>query len=507
MLDPVPGVSDTTAAPDPEVPIARHSVRRNLLHMMSSQLVTWTLATAAAVIIPRFLGPATLGELRLAGALWLIGGTVVGLGTGIYLQLEIARNRRDGLALVGPILVLRTVAFACSAVVLTIYVLATSSTVEFVVLFGIIGLGSLLGVWSEVFGTAFLGLEHMSTTAFAGAASKALNLVVVVIVLVAGGGVFGVAVVGTAVAAVGVVYYVWRYRGVAKVVFAGWRSQARPVLGGSVTFMAAGVALVLYQQIDLVVISWVAENEDLGWYGAADTLFGSLLFPVTGLLAAIFPTLGRLHATDPEGLRSLVTRTFSVLSLVAVPIGLGTTLVGPEFAPLLYGEDFRETGTVLAVLGPVIVFTFGTILFGGTALATDRGRIWVGVMLAAAALTVPLDIVLVPWANDRFDNGAIGGAVAYIVTESLQFVIGLVVIAPFLISWSTLWRSLRILAAGGVMFAVGWPLRHLPLPVPVVVCSVVYAISIIAIRVLGEEERRVVGELLARVGVRTRWAP
>jgi O-antigen/teichoic acid export membrane protein len=503
----VGALSDSTVPSGAEhTPVARHSVRANVAHMMSSQLVTWLLATLAAVIIPRFLGPATLGDLRLATSLCLITATIVGLGTSQYLQLEIARSSGEGLSLVGPILIVRSLAFTACALVLALYLAATGASAQFVVILTLLGVSTLAGQWAEVYGTSFMGLERMSTTAFAGAATKALNFVAVLGVLIAGAGVLGVVTVSVVTAVAGLAYLVWQFRRIARLSFDDWRPLAKRAVRGGVTFMAAGSALVLYQQIDIIVISAVAENEDLGWYGAADVLFGSLLFPATVIMGAIFPTLGRLSKEDPEQLRDLVRRTFSILALLAVPIGLGTTLVGPDFAPMLYGEEFRPTGVSLAILGPVIVFTFGTILFGATALATGRGLFWAGVIFGAALLTIPLDVLLVPWANDRFENGAIGGALAYVVTEGYQFAVGLVFIVPFLATRAVAWRTIRILAAGAMMFAVGWPLRHLPLPIPVLACSVAYAIAVVALRVLGDDERRMVGEVLARVGVRTSWA-
>jgi O-antigen/teichoic acid export membrane protein len=264
--------------------------------------------------------------------------------------------------------------------------------------------------------------------------------------------------------------------------------------------------LVLYQQIDVVVISWTAASEDVGWYGTADTLFGSLLFPAVVVTATIFPSLGRLHVDDTAGLTDLVQRAFSTLIIVAVPIGLGTTLVAPAFAPQLYGEEFRETGTVLAILGPVIILTFGTILFGTVAQSTARVQLWIWVLLLAAFLTIPLDIVLVPWASDRYGNGAIGGALAYVITESVQFTIGLFVIAPFLVRRDIGWRVSRVLLAGAVMFAAGWPLRDAFVMIPIVACATVYVVLLFAFRVITDDERQLIGHTLQRVGIHTSWS-
>lgn len=489
-----------------EVPIERSSIGRNVASLMTSQLVTWTIATIASFVIPRFLGPAVLGDFRLATSLWLIATVVAGLGTSQFLQLEIARDQRAGLPLIGPILALRTLAFGGCAIVVAAYVWGTADTVRFAVIVAMIGITTLVTAWYDTVSAAFMGLERMSIVALVGASTRLLYAVVVVATLVLGAGVYGILATGIGAAALGLVCLAVVLRRLSSITARRWRRQAASIVRSSSTFLWAGVALVTYQQIDLIVISFVAEREDLGWYGAADTLFGSLLFPVTVLVSAIFPSLGRLHHHDPPALRALVTRTFSLLLVLAVPIGLGTMIVAPAFAPILYGEDFRETGDVLAVLGPVIVLTFGTILFGRTAQATGRARLWVIVLAGAALATVPLDLVLVPWANGRFGNGAIGGALAYVVTEIAQFTIGIAIIAPYLLNRSVGWRALRVLAAGGVMVAVGWPLRNVFLPVPIALCAVVYATAVVAFRVLGDDERRLVRDLLARTGMPNRWA-
>ena len=490
-----------------DAPIERHSIRRNLAHVMTSQVITWSVATIASVVIPRFVGPETLGDLRLANSLWLIVMTVTGLGTAQYLQLEIARHQSEGLALVGPTIVLRTIAFGAMSGVLAIYVAMTAETRSFVFLVVMIGCSTLVFLWTDVLSTAFVGLERMSTTALAGAIGKALSSLCTIGVVAAGFGAEGIVIVGVVSAVGALLYMIWKFRELAQIRFEQWRRRSRRIVRGSATFLAASAALVAYQQVDMVVISWVAESEDLGWYGASDVLFGSLLFPSTVLIGTLFPTIGRLYTTDRNAYQRLVARTFAMLSLVSVPIGLGTALVAPSFAPLLYGEDFRESGVVLAVLGPVLIFTYGTILFGGTALAADRGRLWVAVMFGAAALTIPLDLVLVPWTDDRWGNGAIGGALAYVVTESIQFGIGIVFVAPFLLHRSNAWRIVRILVAGGVMFAAGWPIRDRFFLVPVAVCACVYALAILAFGVLGDDERRLIGGVVRRVGIKNAWAP
>lgn len=482
--------------------VHRSSIQRNLFHMLNAQLVTWTIAMLLTVIVPRYLGPELVGRFRLATSLWTLGRIAVMAGTTKFLQLEIARDQKRGLRLVGPVLIVRSGVFVVVSLVLAVYALASDQGEVFRVLMIIVGVDSLLFVWSEALGNAFIGLERMATPALVSVITRFTMAVVTIAAVLMGADVYVIAAASGVGAALSIIVLVARLRPLTPIIQRGDARPWRQVLSASAPFMLIGGALVLYQQIDIVVISWTANDAALGWYGTADSLFGSLLFPASILTATIFPTLGRLNTDDPEGMRRIIERAFSLLVLLAVPIGLGTLLVAPTFAPLLFGDDFAETGTVLAILGPVIILTFGTILFGTVAQTTGRVRYWTSVLLAAALLTIPLDLVLVPWADDRFDNGAIGGAVAYLITESLQFGIGLIVIAPFLLSRTVSWRILRTLAAGAVMFVAGWPLREMFVAVPAVVCGAVYVVCVFAFRLVTDGERSMLRGVLARAGGR-----
>jgi O-antigen/teichoic acid export membrane protein len=470
--------------------------------MMNAQLVTWTMALVLSVVVPRYLGPDMVGQFRLANSLWLLGRTLVAAGTTRYLQLEIARAGRRGLRLVGPVLLVRTGGFVVVAALLGVYAVTSGQGRTFEILMIIVAIDSLFYLWTEAMATAFVGLERMATPATVNVVIRVSVTLATLVVIILNGNVYAVGAAGGVGVALGVVILVRRLRPLTPIVGRSDVRHGREVLTGSLPFMFSGAALILYQQIDIIVISWTADQAAIGWYGTADSLFGSLLFPATVLTATIFPTLGRLTRDDPDGLRRIVQRGFTSLFMLGVPIGLGTVLVAPSFAPLLYGDSFAETGTVLAILGPVIILTFGTILFGTVAQATGRVRLWTFVLFAAALVTIPLDLVLVPWADSRYDNGAIGGAVAYVVTESLQFIVGLAVVAPFIVTRSWSWRVARTLAAGGIMFVVGWPLRDAFVLVPVAACAVVYPACLFAFRAVTEEERLMLGGITGRLGGR-----
>ena len=489
--------AEDLTSPAPHQP----SMLRNLVHLMSAQMVTWVLAAAVTVVLPRYLGPEDIGRLRLPWAIWAIAQLFVMLGTSTYLTLEMARNRTRGMQLVGPIIVLRFVAFLVASGVLAIITLIIGSDGQDALIMLLIGVTVLLTSLGDVFAAALTGLEQMSYPAMAGIVSKSLYTLAVIGVLIAGGDVVTVVAVGLVGSGSSFLILGWSFNRVGRVALRSPFKPMRHIVAGSMIFFISGAVLTVYQQIDTIVISTLVDKTALGWYTTADTLFSTLLFVPTVLLATIFPRFGRLHVEDPAGLVELLHKAFSSLVVLAVPIGLGTIVTANTASVLLYGNKFRETGPVLAVYGVVLILVYGTVLFGGLANAIGRQRFWNTLLVISILASIPLDIVLVPWTDRRYDNGAIGGALAYVVTESFMLIVGLWKIAPSLLERSALARTLKILAAGAAMFACTWPLRDRFILIPIGVGIAVYAPLIVLLGALTADQRSIAWRVLARFGL------
>ena len=67
---------------------------------------------------------------------------------------------------------------------------------------------------------------------------------------------------------------------------------------------------------------------------------------------------------------------------------------------------------------------------------------------------MPLDIVLVPWCQRMFGNGAVGAVLSFVITEFVMVVAGLRLLPKGTLGIGTVCKSSRILYAGLVMLAV-----------------------------------------------------
>ena len=137
---------------------------------------------------------------------------------------------------------------------------------------------------------------------------------------------------------------------------------------------------------------------------------------------------------------------------------------------------------MLAVLGIALILMHLTIVLGRFAMAIDRQGLWIRLMVVATALSIALDVVLVPLTDRRYGNGAIGGALAYVVTEGLLLAVGVRTLAPGLLDAELVRKLGKALLAGLAMVAAVWPLRDQFVAVPVLAGGAVYVAGIVVTR-------------------------
>jgi O-antigen/teichoic acid export membrane protein len=495
---------------------APHNARilRNAGALLVSQVITWSLTLALTVFLPRYLGAANVGRLILANSIWAVALVLITFGMDVHLTKEVARRPDRLHELLGTSLALRGAMFVLGLAGVLIYAQVARYPAETVMMVWIISVASFFSLLSNACQAVLQGVERMEYMAFGSIAGKAVYSLGAIAMMVAGMDLYAVASVAIAGAFVTLLVAL---RLVARLptspgspggLLRGgnlrpkW-SEARHMLGTSIPYLLSDAFLVAYMQADVVVLSLLLDERAVGWYGSARQLFGTLLFVPTIVVTALFPTLARLHTTEPGMLRQYMRRSFDLLMLLSIPIGLGIAVIANPLVLTLFGSSFEKSGPILAVLGVVMILTSQNMLVGRFLVATDRQRQWIAVQALMGLATVALDLVLVPWCQRVYGNGALGGALSYVVTEAGLLTAGIILLPRGSLAWRNASVAMRSLIAGLTMAAAAWSLRDRFLLVPVAAGGVVYVLALWALRAVPGEELRYVKDMA--VSIMQRW--
>ena len=462
---------------------------------MFSQAMTWALSLALIVILPRFLGPTAIGQFHLSGSIWAIMAILVSFGMDILMTKEIARRPDRVSELVGTSLGIRVIFYIISFGLVAAYVAWADYPRQTVLVIYVVGISYLMSQCAAVYRSALAGLERMRYIALADIAAKFFTTACSLVLLFLGQGVLVIAAVLIISATISLVIqavYVNRFQPV-RLQFN--RELAAWMLRESVPYLGVSLFRMIYIQLDIVIISLLASETVVGWYGAADSLFGTLLFIPTVFITAVFPALSRFYTEQLDSLKHLMQKSFNMLLLLSVPIGLGIFTIADDLVVLLFGSEFAQSGPVLAVMGIVLIFTYSNMLIGKFLIATNRQRQWTKVMAIATMATIPLDLVLIPWCQQTFGNGAIGGALAFVVTEAGILIAGLQFLPTGSLGRVNLWASVRTLFAGILMALVVWQLRSHFIAIPVIVGILLYCGLILLMGVIPKEDLQTIQSL------------
>ncbi|HEU4325436.1 MAG TPA: flippase [Roseiflexaceae bacterium] len=477
------------------------TIAKNAGALLGSQLVTWALTLALTLVLPRYVGPSGVGEIQIAQSIWMVLGVLIACGMDMLLVKAIARDPARIGSLVGSSFALRGGLFLLSCLAAALYLSLHQFPPVITALVVLCGIAQLFNQFASASSAALQGLEQMGAVSVATIVSKVVNTGLGIAVLMLGYGVYGVAFVSIlSVLALFLIQFVALRR------TTGLRLRAgEPPLGllraGS-PYLFSGLTLALYSQIDVLIISTLVNTTVVGWYSAALLLFGTLQFVPVALTTSLFPALTRSVKSDPARAAELLRRSFDLMLLVSVPIGLGLLVVGQPLMVLLYGPEFAPSGVVLAVLGLVVPMTYLNILLGRFLIAADRQVTWTVVMIGATLITVPLDLWLVPLCQSLYGNGALGGAFSFVIAELGMTLAGLALLPRGVLGRANALTALRTVAAGALMAAACWWFREMFVAVPVLVGAAVYSALALLLRAVPPADLALARDLARRMFAR-----
>jgi O-antigen/teichoic acid export membrane protein len=478
------------------------TVAKNLGAVLVAQLLTWALALVVSLLVPRYLGAAAIGEIAVAYATWSVAAVLIVFGMDLYLTQMVAREPARTGELVGTSLALRLLLFGLSCAGVAAYLAAAGHPASTVAITWIMGLSFLLNALASGLIAGLNGLERMAYVSLASVLSKLVYTVANLLCIALGLGVYAIAATHSLMALTAAVLAWAALRRFAPIRLRLNPAHARAMLVATSPLLLYNLVLAAYQQLGKLQLASLADTAAVGYFSVATTLFGTLMFVPVAVGTALLPAIARSYAGTAAGDVLLLRRSFNLVLLIGIPVGLGVAVAGEPIVLLALGPAFAPAGPVLLLLGLALVFTYLNTTLSPFLVSMGRTGAWTGVMLAGTLATLLLNQLLIPWFAAR-GNGAVGAGLAFLTTEAL-ICLGAVLLLP---RDSFGWENVRVLVrascAGLLMFVAAWGWHDRSLLVAVLLGAIVYPGAVLLLGVLPRDElaliRAVGGELLQKV--------
>jgi O-antigen/teichoic acid export membrane protein len=192
---------------------------------------------------------------------------------------------------------------------------------------------------------------------------------------------------------------------------AGISLPSRELYGFALPLLAMDLLFVLMNTSNVVMLGHFGDAEEVADYRVVQPA-AHLNLVIMSTFALLFtPAAARLFAReDREGMSDLYWRTSVWVAVASFPVLAVTTAFAEPVTVLMFGEQYRESGTILALLA-VGYYVSAALGFNGLTLRVHGlVKAVVVVSVLAAVLNLALNLILIP------AYGAIGAGIGLCAT-------------------------------------------------------------------------------------------
>lgn len=465
---------------------------QNSFFSFSADLVSRLAGTLLFIVISRQLGASEAGIYALGMALMFIFSRVAYFGLDQLLTREVTRDTSQAGRYWSNFLVVRVllsvIAIGILWLLLDRWLVYSPHTSRVVLILGLLVLPENV---SELCQALFMAYERMEYLTYVALAAATAQLGGGWLALATGLGIEGVAMVTLGVSVLGM----WLNIAIVLTRFVRPRwyidvDFCRQQLAIAFPFLFIGIFFILDSQLDLVLLSRFRNETDVAIYRAGTTFMSALALLPEAYRTAIFPLMSRYYGTAEARLRQLYLRSFKYLLAAGIGVAAGTTLVADQLVDLVFKASFRATVPVLQVLVWSQAIFFLTILNARLLIVSNNQKIAAFFVLGSLCVNLGANLLMIPpW-------GAMGAAIARVVSMAVFFALGFVFVQTQVCRTNILPLLPRPLVAGAIMILVLHGIRSLGLALLVPLGATIYLGVLVATGTFNREDRALLVQLV-----------
>lgn len=173
------------------------------------------------------------------------------------------------------------------------------------------------------------------------------------------------------------------------------------------------VAVSVYTLMDKIMIEWMSNTSEVGYYENGEKLFNLGCNLVGSIGAVMLPRMTYLmEKKDIANVSSVLNKSMKYMVAFSLALSFGLIGISDQFCVIFFGKEFAQSGVVLAVLSIAIVFyAWENILRTEYLLPSGRDKIFVIGTMIAAVVNLFLNSILIP------SFGAVGAAVGTVAAQ------------------------------------------------------------------------------------------
>jgi len=465
----------------------------NTAFMISSSLINLGISIITTALIARALGPELYGKYSFGLTFIFFFSVLANFGIETLFVRESARDKENISRMFMDIMHLK-----CFLALLTIVVVAVSanllnypkSTIHVIY---ILSIGLFFQILYMTLMSVYRSLEKMLVVAIFSVIFRVITALMIVGAIYLDIGLMGIVwtfSVGNVLVFLGSYVYFYNDVGI-------FHLRLNPrnwviLISRGFPFYASALLTMVYTKINVLMLSKMEGELEIGYYMAAATLVETLYFIPDAVGISLFPAFSRIYGHSIEALKKTYAKMVKYIMLITAAVCVGCFLVGGKILLLIYGEAFHGAVPILTILIIYWALMFFDNMMSNLLFSINKEKVQVKVMGFACAVNILLNIILIR------EYGFIGSAYAIVITEGF-----VVVIIGGLLWLNSLryypdWTILRLAGVLMVMVLTVRALGNFNIALEIIGGAISYVIFLFALKVFDDEDLVYIRSIIQR---------
>ncbi|PIN86221.1 hypothetical protein COV19_05425 [Candidatus Woesearchaeota archaeon CG10_big_fil_rev_8_21_14_0_10_44_13] len=457
---------------------------RNIASLFCSEVVSRFLLFVVGIYLVRYLGAEELGKYTFIIVFVGLFGFIGDLGLSTLLIREISFNLKKTREYLGNFLMIQFILsiIVFFLIIITINVIDYPPLIKKAVYIAASGIffGTLLKPFSSVL-AAYEEMHYMAGVSFL---SNLANAIMIIGIIWLKQGLLALSIVF-------LIFYIFQFLLYALfcsikcatpkfvIRFELWKHLSKEVLPFFL-IMSFGI---LYNKIDIIMLSKMQGDAAVGYYGAAYKIIDLLIVLSSILGGVIFPVLSKYFAKkDMVSLKKVGYKAIKYLASLSLPIAVGTTLLSARIIIFLFGAEFGASSVALTILIWVIPLQFILGIIYNILLSVKKTILYAKIMGFGVLLNILLNLVLIP------EYSYIGASISTLASELTIFLIVMFMVRKHLFLWTIIKDYLPIIFSVLIMAAFIFISKSLEVWAIILLSAAAYFISLYLTKFLKDGE-------------------
>lgn len=473
--------------------IGGRKIFSNTVFMITASLINLGISIITTAMIARALGPELYGKYTFGLTFIFFFSVLANFGIETLFVRESAREKENISRMIMDIMHLK-----CILAFLTIVVVVVSanllnypkSTIHVIYIFSI---GLFFQILYMTLMSVYRSLEKMLVVAIFSVIFRVITALMIVGAIYLDIGMMGIVwtfTIGNALVFLG--SYVYFYNDIGILHFRLNPRNWVLLISRGFPFYASALLTMVYTRINVLLLSKMEGELEIGYYMAAATLVETLYFIPDAVGISLFPAFSRIYGHSIEALKKTYAKMMKYILLITTAVCVGCFLVGGKILLLIYGDAFHRSVPILTILIIYWALMFFNNIMSNLLFSINKEKVQVKIMGFACVLNILLNIILIR------EYGFIGSAYAIAITEGFVVVIIIGLLWLNCLRYYPDWTILRLAGVLIMMVLTVRTLGNFNIVIEIAGGAISYVIFLFVMKVFDDEDLLYIKSIINR---------